>query len=373
MGTLAGSWMADTRRELTRLERGRRNGREAAAEPRPAAAPWLRRLLGVPLAWKLVGKNVLVGTLAAFAVMAFHDGGTDEGGLVAGVLAAVAVSLAMSFVIVRVALRPLAAIEATAARVWRGDFTARAPLSLLADRDMARLGHTLNLLLDAIERDRERLRSLTKLVIAAQDQERARLARELHDSVAQTMAALVMQLGAAQREAEGPAMQARLALVRGIAGDALEEVRLLSHTVHPRVLEDLGLPAALEWLARQTQDAEAVRVTVAVELEPEGLTAEQASTLYRVAQEALRNAVRHGRPRQVRLDLDEADGEASLTVTDDGVGFDLAAAEERRPGMGLFSMRERVALVDGTLEIASTKGTGTRVRATIPLTPARDP
>ena len=251
--------------------------------------------------------------------------------------------------------------------MWRGDFGARVPRSMLADRDMARVGNTLNLLLDGIERDRERMRRLAAQVIAAQDEERARLARELHDSVAQTLAALVLQLSALRRDNREPEREGQLELVHTIASDALEEVRLLSHTVYPRVLEDLGLRAALEWLARQTRESEGVAIEVRADGVPRDLPKAQASALYRVAQEAMRNAIRHGAPSRVSLSLRGSDGWLSLEVTDDGRGFDVAEAEARRPGMGIFAIRERVALADGKVEIESAPGRGTLVRAAVPL------
>lgn len=335
---------------------------------------WARRVLGVPVAWKLTGVNLLIGVAAAVAVFALHRAGEERWMQLLLILAAaLGLSLLVSFALVRIALRPLLALELAADRVWRGDFSARVRNSLLADRDMTRVGNTFNLLLDSIERDRARMRRLASQVIAAQDEERARVARELHDSVAQTLAALVLQLSAAQRNNADDALAGQLELVRSIAGEALEEVRLLSHTVHPRVLEDLGLPAALEWLARQTREAEALAIEVRASPVPETLPTVSAAALYRVAQEALRNAARHARARHVRIVLEPtADGMLRLDLSDDGVGFDVAGAEERRPGMGLFSMRERVALVDGTMEIASMPGAGTRVSAQVPLARGRE-
>jgi signal transduction histidine kinase len=354
---------------LPGLERAPHRARVPGADRLSAVPGWLRTFLGVPLAWKLVGKNVVVGVVTALTVIMLHDAAARTVGIVAAVSAAVGISLVTSFALVRVALRPLEALESTADLVWRGDFGARAPASLLADPEMSRLGHTLNLLLDGIERDRERMRRLAAQIIAVQDEERSRIARELHDSVAQTLAALVMQLGAAQRGAAADSAEARqFALVRDIAADALEEVRLLSHTVYPRVLDDLGLAAALEWLARQTQEAESLEVDVHASHLPADLPAAHAAALYRVAQESLRNVVRHAHAAHVRVELHHADEALEMLVTDDGQGFDVAEAEGRRPGMGLFAMRERVALVDGTLEIESAPGTGTRVRASVPLT-----
>ena len=333
----------------------------------------MRRVLGVPLAWKLTGVNLIIGGGAALAVVALHSAGEERWVQLLLVLAAALVlSVIVSFALVRIALHPLLALEEAADRVWRGDFSARVKQSPLADRDMSRVGNTFNLLLDSIVRDRERMRRLASQVIAAQDEERARVARELHDSVAQTLAALVLQLSAAQRRSTDPALAEQLELVRAIAGEALEEVRLLSHTVHPRVLEDLGLPSALEWLARQTREAEGLAINVSVSPVPDTLPPPSAAALYRVAQEALRNAVRHAQARQVDIILEQdASGYLRLDVVDDGVGFDLAVAEERRPGMGLFAMRERVGLVDGTMDIDSIPGAGTRVSARVPLNQER--
>ena len=325
----------------------------------------------MPLGWKLLGKDVLVGVLTVAAVVAVYEAGLSSGetisALVAVVAAAVAVSLLLSAGLSFVALRPLEELEDTAERVWRGDFGARVPPSLLADRDMARVGNTLNLLLDGIERDRVRMRRLAAQIIAAQDEERARLARELHDSVAQTLAALVLQMSALRRDSSDPRLEAQLELVHTIAGEALEEVRLLSHTVYPRVLEDLGLEAALEWLARQTREAEGFAIEVLAEATPRDLPKSQAAALYRVAQEAVRNAARHADPRHVTLSLHGDDGWLTLEVADDGRGFDVAQAEQRRPGMGLFAIRDRVALADGRVEIESVPGRGTLVRAAVPI------
>jgi signal transduction histidine kinase len=332
---------------------------------------WLRRLLAVPLSWKLLGKDVLVGIITAVAVVAVYDAGLSAGrtvsALIAVVAAAVCVSLLLSAALSFVALRPVEEVEDTAERVWRGDFGARVPHSLLADRDMARVGNTFNLLLDSIERDRVRMRRLAAQIIAAQDEERARLARELHDSVAQTLAALVLQLSALRRDSSDPALDGQIELVHSIASEALEEVRLLSHTVYPRVLEDLGLVAALEWLARQTREAEGFAIEVLADDVPRQLPKSQAAALYRVAQEAVRNASRHADPRHVTLALHRDDGWLTLEVADDGRGFDVARAEERRPGMGLFAIRDRVALADGKVEIESTPGRGTLIRAGVPL------
>lgn len=323
------------------------------------------RLLALPLVGKLVGANTLI-LLAAALVLARGGGARDDAVLM---IVALAVSFAINVLLVWVALRPLTGLEATAKRIQAGDFAARVPRSRIADRDLSRIGQTLNELVDRLTGDRARMRELATQVIQAQDAERARVARELHDSTAQTIAAALLQVGALSASPDvAPAMQAKLGTVRRTVADALEEVRSMAHTMYPRVLDDLGLGPALEWLASRAQDASGI--TVRVECPAGGGAAvppAAAAVLYRVAQEGLRNAVTHSGATTIMLRLDVDDDRACIEVRDDGHGFDPVAADRRRAGMGLFAMRERAALVDGEVEIASAPGSGTRVRATVPL------
>ena len=326
----------------------------------------LRGALRVPLLGKLAGANTLI-VLAALAGVASERQLHLPGNAVSVLGIALGLSLLVNLALVYVALLPLSDLESTAARVSAGDLEARVAPSMLADRDVARVGTTLNTLLDRLTEDRVRLRRLAAQVIDAQDEERARVARELHDSTAQTLTAVMLQLGAASHGNVSPELNESFATMRELVADALEEVRTLSHTMHPRVLDDLGLAAALEWLARQTRAQEPfdVRVTASADCAP--IPAPLASVLYRVAQEALRNAARHADARHVELRVGCTADSATLEVADDGRGFDVRGAEERRPGMGLFSMRERVVLVNGRFSVTSAPGRGARVSATIPL------
>lgn len=345
-----------------------RPGRGAAGAPDVGgigATPGLRRILRAPLAAKLVGANLLVA-LGAVAALARSTAPTLD--LRIAVVALV-VAVGANLLLVRLALRPVSELERTAARVWKGDYAARVPDDVLADGAIRRAGRTVNLLLDALADDRERLRALALQAVRAQDDERSRIARELHDSTAQTIAALGWQLAAAARDADDAGLRERLEGLREQAVALLEEVRVLSHTIHPRVLDDLGLVPALEWLARQTREHAGLDVDVADRLdhEDDAMSDVTSATLYRVAQESLRNAERHAAAQTVHVELRPVGDDVVLEIADDGRGFDLAEAERRRPGMGLFSMRERVGLVGGTLEIDTAPGRGTRVVARVPL------
>jgi signal transduction histidine kinase len=335
----------------------------------PARAPLGKlseRVLRIPLIAKVAGANLLI-VAAALAAVVIERNITQSGNAVSILGIALALSLIVNLLLIYVALRPLSDLEITAARLSAGDTEARVPASITADRAIARVGATLNALLDRLTEDRERERMLASQVISAQDAERARVARELHDSTAQILAALMMQLGAAARESNSPVLDDRIATLRELAAEALEEVRSMSHNMHPRILDDLGLAAALEWLGRQTGEQTGIDVHVAAaEIEPP-LPPHLAAALYRVAQEAIRNSVRHGQAKHLDVRLRQDGHSAVLEISDDGLGFDVQRAEARRPGMGLFSMRERMTLVKGSLSVMSKPGDGATVVATVPL------
>lgn len=346
---------------------------EPLARPVPR---WVKALLRIPLAAKLAGANVLIVLITFAASFAARGAVTETRDILLIVGLALAGSFVVNAVLIFVALRPLQELEMTATRVWRGDFDARVRRSLLADWRVARVGSTLNLLLDGLMADRARTRRLASEIIGAGDRERAYIARELHDSVAQTLAALVMQLGAAARDSTDPSLTGRIKSIREIGSDALEEVRMLAHTMHPRVLDDLGLVAALENLARQVGERANAVVTVEAEGKVEGdsigandVPPAVASVLYRIAQEAVSNALRHGHAQAVNVSVRTDSHTATLEIRDDGRGFDVLEAEQRRPGMGLFTMRERVSLVNGQFEVLSHLGSGTRIVARIPIVP----
>ena len=333
-----------------------------------APAPGAIRLaaLRVPLVAKLVGANLLV--IAALLGLWMARGGALSWATALVLAGVIATHLAL----VLVAIRPIRDLEEVATRVWHGDFGARVARSRVADHEVLRIGSMFNILLDGLASDRARMRALATEVIAAGDRERAALARELHDSTAQRIAALVLELSAAARDTTDADLARRLHEARDAAGGILEEVRIMSHTMHPAVLDDLGLDAALRKLARDSSNGNGIDFDVNADLRHGRLPRNVEAVLYRVAQEAVRNATRHARPKHVYITVGSTPAIATLTVRDDGIGFDPEEAERRRPGMGLVSMRERVALVDGWLEIITAKGSGATVTANVPLTPAPD-
>lgn len=338
-----------------------------------AWARFMQAVLRVPLVAKLAGANALIVIAALVAAFAWGATSPSEVHFMVILALALAGSLICNIVLVVLALRPLNDLEVTAQRIWSGNLDARVPSSPLADAVFLRIGSAVNVLLDGLTADRARMRSLASQVISAGDKERAHIARELHDSTAQTLAALLLELSVLARENRDPVVAERLERIRRISGDVLDEVKMLAHTVHPRVLDDLGLGASLRLLAREAEERSGVPVDVEADAAADGVPPAQRSVLYRVGQEAVNNALRHGKPNAITMRLTLRSEAARLEVEDNGDGFDIAEAERRRAGMGLFTMRERAALVGGTLQITSHRGRGTIVVATVPASPAGMP
>lgn len=336
---------------------------------RQPAAPVQRGALDavmrVPLSSKLLGANLLVAIIAIAALVIVHTPHETAFETLAVPAAAVVFSLIANAVLVWYALRPLRELEQTARRVWAGDLSVRARPSQTEDTDLGRVRSAINLLLDGMSHDRARMRRLALHAITVGDRERALVGRELHESSAQWLAGLTLELSAMAKSTEEPARREDLARMQETAHQVMEQVRSLSETLHPRVLDDLGLAPALQHLARKTSErgtSTTADTTGAVDTIPRHVS----SVLYDVAREAVTNAVLHGAPGHVDVELTTADGRARLSVHDDGRGMDVTEAE--RSGFGLFAMRERIALVNGTFELESRHGDGTRIVATVALT-----
>jgi PAS domain S-box-containing protein len=212
----------------------------------------------------------------------------------------------------------------------------------------------------------EALRDLSRRLIQAHEDERAMLARELHDDVTQRLAVLAIEMGRAELAAPDGAQAEVMGSVRAELVRLSEDIHSLAYQLHPSVLAELGLVEALR--AECERRGRQGRLAVAMDLEalPE-LAGKQAQLcLFRVAQEALNNVARHSGTNMASLTLRKADGGLLLAVRDDGIGFD-AASSRLGPSLGILSMHERVRLVNGTLDIESAPGRGTTVVAWIPV------
>jgi len=220
------------------------------------------------------------------------------------------------------------------------------------------------------------IQHLAGRLIEAQDAERARIARDLHDDVSQQLAALSISVsGLKHRVVELPGsadVQRDLRTLQQRTVTLTESVRHLSHDLHPTVLQHVGLVAALTQHCAELSNAHGVVVTCTAEGDFEGLPPDAALCFYRIAQEALRNVVAHAGASAAEVQLRRMGESGELTIADDGQGFALAGSPRSGKGLGLVSITERVRLAGGTLSVVSELNKGTRLRVQIPVgAPAR--
>ena len=214
-----------------------------------------------------------------------------------------------------------------------------------------------------------KLQLLARQVVRFQEDERAHLARELHDGATQTMVSAKLLVEAAVDQLERENRTAPPSLDRALTGltESLNEVRRISHRLRPAMLDELGLPAALELLARETNDAGSTRVEVQIAGDVISLPEEIKTALFRVSQEALANVGKHARARRVGLELTFASDGIALRIVDDGRGFEVDRVQlDPQRGIGLRNMRERLASIGGSFEVRAAPGAGTALLAKVP-------
>ena len=225
----------------------------------------------------------------------------------------------------------------------------------------------------ALRRSYEQNQDLAGQLINAQEVERTRIARELHDDVSQQLAGVGIMLSGLKRTVgkvvAEPEIDRAFTAIQGRTSTLADAIRSLSHELHPTVMQTVGLAAALERHCAEVAELHQLEVTFRADGNLGALSADAALSLFRVAQEALSNAVRHARPRTIQVELLAVGDRVELRVADDGVGF--VTDERARRGLGLRSMDERVRLAQGHLDIESGPGQGTRVLVRMPLVAAR--
>jgi signal transduction histidine kinase len=218
---------------------------------------------------------------------------------------------------------------------------------------------------EALKQSHARLRQLAASLITAQEQERKRISRELHDDLNQRVAVLLLEVAALQKELteRTPKIRKRLRYLNKELGTLSDDLRHIAYQLHPVVLEHLGLKIALESHCEDFSTRTGIGVEFREHDSPDSFNPEVALGLYRVAQEALSNAARHGHPTKITVELTRKDPSVVLLIKDNGTGFAAAG----KSGLGITDMEERARLVNGTFSIRSRPGQGTEVEVRVPL------
>ncbi len=342
--------------------------------PHPAqqreANRFMRSLLSIPVFYKVLIANsfiIFVGaTGGTFLASRLNSTPDTPVYLVVFVAVGWLVSVILNFVVLQIAFRPLMDLGKVMSRVQAGERTLRAPLTGTdAQADM--LARTFNTMLEAID-EANRLRA--NQIITAQEQERKRIARELHDETSQVLTSLLISLAILEESINNEEGRQRITETRTLAHQTLRAIRNLSIDLRPSALDDLGLLPALRWYVKEYQQKFPIEVDFQADGFKQRLPAEMETALYRIVQEALTNVAKHSHAHCTTVILREDAEAVYATISDDGQGFDLDQLQKTHGqdrGLGLVGMHERAHLLAGTLTIESTPGVGTTIHVRIPL------
>lgn len=297
--------------------------------------------------------------LAASAVarLRLEDAGSQRQSLV--LVAAILATVLVNGIVLRRRFAPLESIIETMERVELSEPGNRSAALSADSEEVVRLHQAFNRMLDRLELER---RQSSEAVLRAQEAERSRLARDLHDEANQSLTGVLLRLRAIEHDAPA-ALRPELRETAEAATMAMDELLRLARELRPSALDDHGLEAALrtqvDGFARQT----GVDATLQIAPDLGELGPDEQTVVYRVVQEALNNIAQHAEATTISVELRRADGRKMLRVTDDGRGFN--DANEDTPGLGITGMRERARLAGGRLRVRSRPGDGTVVELTL--------
>lgn len=335
------------------------------------------RLLSLPLFYKiLVANSFLILLVLGPCAWIVHRGIGRLGLEVPSLLVLFGIlvgSIIVNCVIIHFALSPLEELSTTMVNVASGKFHLRALYHPLGEKMIDQAVGALNRMLDALEKERERSGRQAKLILFAQEEERKRIARELHDDASQVLAAVL--LGFADFKKRIPdatlmcgALKEDMDRISGMTEKAMTALLRLAFDLRPSVLDDIGLKQALTSLLREQVDTKEMLVSFTCSGPDTPLPDDVQISLFRVAQEAITNTIKYAKARTVTVSLERNSDSTILTIEDDGTGFDLGLLSgDRERHQGIHGMQERIALLGGELKITSAPGKGTRIYASVPV------
>jgi len=333
-----------------------------------------QQLLRTPLFYKILWANIAIvgaGAVGGTIITIWHvtTFPNDLHYPLIALFAAIGVviSIIVNQWVLRKALDPLDRLQAVVDAIRSGRSDVRVVLGDNSDERFDRLADAFNQMLEQLARDAQEMQQLSRQILQAQEEERHRLARELHDEAAQSLTSLLVYIRLLERAKNPEEAQRHVQELRRLTAAALEDVRRVAVDLRPTILDDLGLSAALEWRVDELNKQSGLHAVFTAEGMEQRLARTTELVLYRVGQEALSNVHRHAAASKVTVSL-RRDGDCCiLHVAYNGVGFDPAAIERADGhGLGLLGMRERVAIVGGELEIISRPGAGAIITARVP-------
>jgi len=292
--------------------------------------------------------------------------------IVLALLAGVVLVAAIVLVGVQRVIRPIAELAARSRLVATGNYAAQVTPGSI--RELRELASDFNQMVEQIARYQAGLRQYVAAITIIQEEERKRIARDLHDDTVQSLIAIGQRVELARETAAEDVVGAKEQLreVRKMVTETIDSVRQFSRDLRPTVLEDLGMLPALQYLANELARQDSLQITLDVDGSPDGLPPDMEVAIYRIVQEALANVRKHAQASHVQVEAKFLERQVVILVQDDGVGFEVpeeTADLVNKGNLGLMSLRERAQLFGGYTQIVSHIGRGTTVRVVLPRNP----
>ncbi len=338
-------------------------------------SPYRQRLLGVSIFKRvLIGNSLLIIFGAIFGTLITHQLVVlgDLKLILLFSFTGILLTLLVNYWIVKSALHPLHMLTAALNQADNKQIVIPDVLREYQDPDTISLVNAISGLLERLEQRTLQLRALSERALNAQEEERVRIAQNLHDDTAQALSSIIIHL----ERLEGIVPEnhqnliERLSEIRHLASQALEDLRKIIWDLRPSILDDLGLVPAIRWYARTS--LEEVRITVEFDIPSSAMRTSPTleTLLFRVTQEAVNNILRHSQAKRVIIRLQQREDQIYLEIEDNGCGFNVEQESREavsRKQLGLLGIQERVSLIGGKVEIESTPGQGTRILINIPV------
>lgn len=330
----------------------------------------------VPIVYRLLLGNSIIAISAIVGTFLIHQyTQIPESTLIAfcAIIGFVAIFL-FNYFTVQISLRSLGELKHTIDQINLDDLSLPESIVLDTDPDLKPLADSINAMLIRLERSNRQLRALSERATHAQEEERRRIARNLHDDTSQSLSSIIISLERLEGDLPPDAanLKPRVIQARQITTRTLEDLRNIIYDLRPTMLDDLGLIPAVRWFARSTLESSGIQVTFQIPEEPLRLPEHLETELFRIAQEGVNNIFRHSNADQVIIRLFQEPDHICLEMEDNGSGFDVehtvdTALTQKR--LGLLGIKERATLVGGDVLINSQPGKGTILQVCIPCTP----
>ena len=282
------------------------------------------------------------------------------------------ISLILNFIIIHAALHPLRELRLIVNRIQAGQAEVKQLALEDTDPDIHRLTNALNSLITQLEASNQELRVLSKQAINAQEDERKRIARSLHDDTGQSLSTLIINLERLENHipTDSAELVNRLRSIRQMAAESLECLRSIIYDLRPAILDDLGLLPAIRWYARTNLEEAGIQVELDFPDELLLLSQPLTTTLFRISQEGVNNIIRHSQAKNAHISLGVQENKVYLQIKDDGHGFEPGKLSNEAIDMqhwGLTGIQERIELVGGKMSISSDPTHGTTLLVSVPL------